>query len=90
MSYPLISYQHTHCLSHNQVLKYRGSLEEQTKMSEDTDKQLIPLSDADEWGGITGLRPLILTEVGLVATLPIERLQFRNPLETSPWIDGPM
>jgi hypothetical protein len=52
-------------------------------------RDIISELDAERWGGDNHLINLVIIDDEIIGTVPIERLGVRNPLEKSPWFDGP-
>jgi len=53
------------------------------------ERDIISELDAERWGGDSQLIELHIVDDQIVGTVPIERLDLMNPLENTPWYDGP-
>jgi hypothetical protein len=59
-----------------------------TLCDHDNDFSIIPLEDAERWGGIDGLVEIVDTGDQIVGDIPLQRLSDFCPLEVPPWSEA--
>lgn len=53
-----------------------------------SEKEAIPVTAAERWGGDAGLSDLHVVGDDIVGLVALQRLGFSSPLESPPWFDG--